>query len=174
MSEEYVAERSASGMFVAIVGVGLLAALVALGWCYALQSHLTATEQKLAVADQKNAALVEKVEGLNARLRATSETLGQSVGITQKQMEARTQSLIAAQAAAEGRGREARGGPGGDEQADWRRVERCGQRKDRRRRRENGCCRDKERPGDDEDPAEPGNGRCRCDERSDCDEPRRA
>ncbi len=99
MSEEYVAERSVSGVFVAILGVGLLAALVALGWCYALQSHLTATERKLAAADQKNAALVERLDGMNARLRATSETLGQSVGITQKQMEARTQSLIAAQAA---------------------------------------------------------------------------
>src|SRR5271163_1739967 len=81
MSEEYVAERSMSGVFVAMVGVGLLTALVALGWCYALQSHLTATEQKLAAADQKNAALAERLEGLNARLRATSETLGQSVGI---------------------------------------------------------------------------------------------
>jgi len=33
----------------------------------------------------------------NARLRATSETLGQSVGMTQKQMEAKAESILAAQ-----------------------------------------------------------------------------
>ena len=97
--EEFVPERSMSGMFAAAVGVGLLAGLGALGWCYVLQSHLTATEQKLVVADQKNAALVEKVDGVNARLRATSETLGQSVGMTQKQIELKTQSILAAQRA---------------------------------------------------------------------------
>jgi chromosome segregation ATPase len=99
MSEEYVAERSTSGVFVAIVGVGLLAALGALGWCYVLQGHMTAAQQKLAAADQKNAALVEKLDGMNARLRATSETLGQSVGMTQKQIELKTQSILAAQRA---------------------------------------------------------------------------
>ena len=100
MSEEgYVAERSASGAFVAVVAVALLAALGALVWCYGLQNHLSATEQKLAAADQRNADLTEKLTAMNARLKATSETLGQSVGMTQKQIELRTQSILTAQRA---------------------------------------------------------------------------
>ncbi len=97
MSEEYVAERSASGAFVAVVAVALLAALGALVWCYGLQNHLGVAEQKLAAADQKNAELTEKLNATNARLKATSETLGQSVGMTQKQIELRTQSILASQ-----------------------------------------------------------------------------
>jgi hypothetical protein len=98
MSEEgHVAERSASGAFVAVVAVALLAALGALVWCYGLQNHLGVTEQKLAAADQKNAELVAKLEATNARLKATSETLGQSVGMTQKQIELRTQNILAQQ-----------------------------------------------------------------------------
>jgi seryl-tRNA synthetase len=101
MSEEgYVAERSVSGALLGVVVVALLAALGGLVWCYALQNHLGATEKRLAAADQKNVDLAQRLEATNARLRATSETLGQSVGITQKQMEARTQSIIASQRAA--------------------------------------------------------------------------
>jgi hypothetical protein len=98
--EEYVAERSVSGALLGVVVVALLAALGGLVWCYALQNHLGATEKRLAAADQKNVDLAQRLEATNARLRATSETLGQSVGITQKQMEARTQSIIASQKAA--------------------------------------------------------------------------
>ena len=97
--EEVVAERSMSGAFIGVVAVALLAALGSLVWCYALQNHLSATEQKLTAADQKNADLVAKLDATNARLRATSETLGQSVGMTQKQIELKTQSILAAQKA---------------------------------------------------------------------------
>jgi chromosome segregation ATPase len=101
MSEEgYVAERSVSGALLAVIAVALLAALGALVWCYGLQNHIGIAEQKLVAADQKNAELLQKLDATNARLRATSETLGQSVGITQKQMEARAQALLAAQKAA--------------------------------------------------------------------------
>jgi septal ring factor EnvC (AmiA/AmiB activator) len=97
---EPVAERSASGAFIAMVVVALLAALGGLVWCYALQNHLAVTEQKLAAADKRNGELAEQIDNTNARLRATAETLGQSVGITQKQqsqIESRAQSLMAAQ-----------------------------------------------------------------------------
>ncbi len=101
MTEEgYVEQRTMSGAFLGVVAVALLASLGALGWCYGLQNHLSATEQKLAAADQKNADLVAKLDATNARLRATSETLGQSVGMTQKQIDLRTQSILAAQKAA--------------------------------------------------------------------------
>jgi hypothetical protein len=100
MSEEgYVAERSMSGAFLAVVVVALLAGLGSLVWCYALQNHLAAADVRLKAADQKNADLLQQLDATNARLRATSETLGQSVGMTQKQMEARAESILASQRA---------------------------------------------------------------------------
>ena len=100
MSEtEFGEQRSASGAFIAVVGVTLLAAVGALVWCYTLQSHLGATEQKLAVQQQQNVDLQTKLNATNARLRATSETLGQSVGMTQRQIELKTQSILATQKA---------------------------------------------------------------------------
>ncbi len=102
MSDEgYVEQRSIGGALLGVVAVALLAALGGLIWCYGLQNHLGAAEQKIAAADQKNVELTQQLEATNARLRATSETLGQSVGMTQKQIELRTQSIIASQKAAE-------------------------------------------------------------------------
>jgi len=98
--EEYVAERSMSGVFLGVLVVALLAALGSLVWCYGLQNHLADTQKQLTAAVQKNADLAEKLEATNARLRATSETLGQSVGIAQKQIEIRAQSILKSQQAA--------------------------------------------------------------------------
>ena len=97
---EYVEQRSASGAFIVVVAVALLAAISGLAWCYTLQNHIAATEQKLVAEDQKNADLQAKLDSTNARLKATTETLGQSVGLTQKQIEAKTQALMVSQAAA--------------------------------------------------------------------------
>jgi chromosome segregation ATPase len=90
-------ERSASGAFIGVVALALLAAIGALVWCYGLQNHVGVTEKKLAAAEQSNADLSAKLDATNAKLRATAETLGQSVGMTQKQIEARTESIVAAQ-----------------------------------------------------------------------------
>ena len=100
MSDEgYVEQRSISGALLGVVAVALLAALGGLVWSYGLQNHLSAVEQKIAAANQKNAELTQQLEATNARLRATSQTLGQSVGMTQKQIELRTQSILASQKA---------------------------------------------------------------------------
>ena len=71
----------------------------ALGWCYSLQNRITAAEQGLAAADKKNVDLADRLDATNARLRATADTLGQNVGATQKQIDARTEVLLAAQKA---------------------------------------------------------------------------
>jgi septal ring factor EnvC (AmiA/AmiB activator) len=97
MNETEYGTRSASGFFIGVVAVALLAAIGALVWCYGLQNHLGAAEKRLADADQKNSQLSEQLEQTNAKLRATTETLGQSVGMTQKQIEQRTESIIASQ-----------------------------------------------------------------------------
>jgi len=92
--------RDVSGKLLIALGVSLLLAIAALIWCYGLSNHLSAAEQKLAVAEQKNEQLASQQQALSARLRATTETLGQSVGLTQKQIELKTQALMQSQAAA--------------------------------------------------------------------------
>ncbi len=94
-----VAERSASGAFIAAVIIAALLGIGALGWCYSLQNRITAAEQGLAAADKKNVDLADRLDATNARLRATADTLGQNVGATQKQIDARTEVILAAQKA---------------------------------------------------------------------------
>lgn len=98
-TEPVVAERSASGAFIAAVLVAVLIGIGALAWCYGLQNHLTAAEQKLAAADKKSADLADQLDATNARLSATAETLSQNVGATQKQIDARAQVIMTAQKA---------------------------------------------------------------------------
>ena len=94
-----VAERSASGVFIAAVAVAFLLGVGALIWCYGLQTRLAAADQKMAVTDKKDADLADQIEQTNARMAATTETLSQNVGATQKQIDARAASIMAAQRA---------------------------------------------------------------------------
>jgi chromosome segregation ATPase len=101
MSEEQiVVQNRPSSAILAVLAVLALMSIGALVWCYGLNNHLRVAENRLASAEQKNADLEQRDEALNARLRATTETLGQSVGMTQKQIELKTQSIMASQAAA--------------------------------------------------------------------------
>ena len=81
------------------IGAAVVLALAALVWCFGLQNHLTAANRQLAASEQRNEELTQKQDALSARLRATTETLGQTVGMTQKQIDLRTQALMTAQAA---------------------------------------------------------------------------
>ena len=84
------------------VSVGsLLLALAALVWSFGLQNHITTAENRLASATQQNTALTEKLEDTNERLKAQGEALGQSVGLTQRQLEDKSTALVAAQRAAQ-------------------------------------------------------------------------
>jgi chromosome segregation ATPase len=96
-TEPVVAERSASGAFIAVVLVAVLIGIGGLAWCYNLQSHLATTDQKLAAADKKNGELADELDATKARLSATTETLSANVGATQKQIEARAQVIMSAQ-----------------------------------------------------------------------------
>lgn len=84
----------------AALALALLVALGAVLWSYSLSTRLQSAESKLSASEQKDAEMTQKQEAMNARLRATTETLGQSMGVTQKQIEEKTQALIVAQAAA--------------------------------------------------------------------------
>ena len=94
-----VAERSASGAFIAAVAVAFLLGVGALIWCHSLQTRLAAADQKMAATDKKDADLADQIEQTNARMAATTETLSQNVGATQKQIDARAASIMAAQRA---------------------------------------------------------------------------
>ncbi len=83
-----------------LVGVAIVALLVALGglvWSFALQSHLSDTQGKLATVTQQNAALSEKIDDTNERMKAQGQALAQSVGLTQKQLEDKSDALVAEQ-----------------------------------------------------------------------------
>jgi chromosome segregation ATPase len=94
---EYVVNSGAPGWLVGVAVVALLVALGALGWAFGLQNHVTKAEQNLASATQQNTALEEKLEDTNERMKAQGEALGQSVGLTQKQLEDKSNSLVASQ-----------------------------------------------------------------------------
>jgi hypothetical protein len=97
--EVIVAENRPSNALLAALAILALMSLGALIWCFGLNNHLKIAEDRIAAQDQKEIELTQKNTALEARLRATTETLGQSVGMTQKQIELKTQSILAAQAA---------------------------------------------------------------------------
>jgi DNA repair exonuclease SbcCD ATPase subunit len=94
-----VAERSASGAFIGAVVVAVVVGIGALGWCFGLHSQISTDEQKLVAVEKTNGDLTDQLQATNARLAATTETLSQNVGATQKQIEERAQAIMAAQKA---------------------------------------------------------------------------
>lgn len=90
-------QRGYSGLLIALLALAVICALAGLVWSYSLAGRLTHAEAQLASAQQQNQKLGAALEETNARLRVTTETLGQSLGITQKQLEKRAQDLLARQ-----------------------------------------------------------------------------
>jgi chromosome segregation ATPase len=100
MSDETVVEqRSFSGAFLGLLAAALLLALGGLIWSYTLSNRLTKTETQLTQAQLENDKLAGELQQTNARLKVATETLGQSVGLTQKQLEARANDLMRRQEA---------------------------------------------------------------------------
>jgi len=93
------AERTQSGVFIAILGFAALAALGGLIWSYTLENRLEKAQVALTNTQQQNDKLAESLNETNAKLRVTSETLGQSVGLTQRQLEARASEFLKRQQA---------------------------------------------------------------------------
>jgi chromosome segregation ATPase len=92
-------QRSFSGLFLALLAVAVIAAIAGLAWSYHLSGRLTNAEAQLSQAQQRNEKLATALDETNARLKVTSETLGHSLGLTQKQLETRAQELMARQQA---------------------------------------------------------------------------
>ncbi|HKO12971.1 MAG TPA: hypothetical protein VJV22_13440 [Acidobacteriaceae bacterium] len=86
--------RDYSRLLVGLLGIAVLCALAGLIWSYSLASRLTQAEAQVASAQKQNEKLAGALEETNARLRVTSETLGHSLGLTQKQLEQRALELM--------------------------------------------------------------------------------
>jgi chromosome segregation ATPase len=91
--------RSYSGLLIGLLGVAVVCALAGLTWSYSLAGRLTNAETQVATAQQQNAKLARALDETNAQLRVTSETLGHSLGLTQKQLEDRAADLLRRQQA---------------------------------------------------------------------------
>ena len=95
MSELDDAPRSFSGAILAAIAVALLCAIAGLLWTYSITGRLAHQEAALAEANQQNAKLAAELRETDARLKVTAEELGKSLGLTQKQLDARAQQIIA-------------------------------------------------------------------------------
>jgi hypothetical protein len=94
MSEIDDTPRTYSGALLAVLAVSLLAAIAGLIWCAVLGSHLTAQQAELADAKQENTKLAAQLRETDARLSVTTDELGKSLGLTQKQLDERAQEII--------------------------------------------------------------------------------
>lgn len=94
MSELDDAPRSFSGAFLAAVAVALVTALGGLIWSYSISGRLTQVQADLADAKQQNVKLEAELRETDARLRVATDELGNSLGLTQKQLDQRAQEII--------------------------------------------------------------------------------
>jgi multidrug efflux pump subunit AcrA (membrane-fusion protein) len=94
MSEIDDTPRTYSGALLAVLALSLLAAVGGLIWCATLGSRIAAQQAELAEAKQENLKLAADLRETDARLRVTADELGKSLGLTQKQLDARAQEII--------------------------------------------------------------------------------
>jgi len=87
--------RSVSGALIGVIVAALLLAVGGLVWTYVLSTRLSRQEAALTQANEANTKLAATLRETDARLKATTEELGQSLGLTQKQLEARAQEIQA-------------------------------------------------------------------------------
>jgi hypothetical protein len=96
MSDELEnAPRTYSGALLAVIGAALVAAIGGLIWTYTVSARVTHQEAALTEANDRNVKLAAELRETNARLTVATDELGKSLGLTQKQLDARAQALIA-------------------------------------------------------------------------------
>lgn len=94
------APRSYSGAFLAVVAIALIGAVGGLIWTYTLSSRLAHQETALNDTTQQMKSMAADLRETNARLTVATEELSKSLGLTQKQLDARAQQIIQQQQAA--------------------------------------------------------------------------
>jgi DNA anti-recombination protein RmuC len=86
--------RSVSGALIGVIAASLLLAIGGLVWTYVLSTHISRQETALSQANAQNAKLAADLRETDARLKVTTDQLGQSLGLTQRQLEARAQQIL--------------------------------------------------------------------------------
>jgi chromosome segregation ATPase len=100
MSDVTVVESKPPMWLIGVASGGLVLGLGALVWSFTLQNHLATTQENLDAANKRNAVLSEKIQDTNDRMHAQVQALAQNAGMTQKQLEDKSNLLIAAQKSA--------------------------------------------------------------------------
>jgi myosin heavy subunit len=86
--------RSYSGALLAAIAVALLAGVGGLIWNYVQSGTLSTQQKEIDTAKDQNNKLASELRETDARLKVATEELGQSLGLTQKQMDARAQEIL--------------------------------------------------------------------------------
>jgi hypothetical protein len=94
MSETEETPRTYSGALLGVLGVALVAALGGLIWSYSLSGKLATQATELADAKQENVRLAAEQRETDARLQVATDELGKSLGLTQKEMDARAAEIV--------------------------------------------------------------------------------
>jgi chromosome segregation ATPase len=95
MSEIEETPRTYSGALLGVLGVAVVAAIGGLIWTYTLTGKLATQQTELADVKQENVKLSAELRETDARLQVTTDELGKSLGLTQKEMDSRAQTIIA-------------------------------------------------------------------------------
>jgi chromosome segregation ATPase len=95
MSDETVQEtpRAHSGALLAAIAVAILMGLGGILWSYTLSSKLAVQQQALTDASAQSAKLSAAQQDTDARLNVATEELKSSLGLTQKQLDAKASAL---------------------------------------------------------------------------------
>ena len=101
MSEFDNTPRTYSGALLAAIAVALLAGVGSLIWNYSLSGKLANQELALSDAKDQNKKLAAELRETDAHLKVATEELGTSLGLTQKQMDAKAEEIIRRESAAE-------------------------------------------------------------------------
>ena len=86
--------RSYSGALLAAIAVALLAGVGGLIWNYVQSGTLANQQKEIDTAKDQNKKLAADLRETDARLKVANEELGQSLGLSQKQMDARAQEIL--------------------------------------------------------------------------------
>ena len=94
MSELDDTPRSYSGALLAAIAIALLIGIGSLIWNYNQSGTLTNQQKEIDAANDQNKKLAAELRETDAHLKVATEELGNSLGLTQKQMDERAQEII--------------------------------------------------------------------------------
>ena len=94
MSEFENTPRSYSGALLAALAVSLVLGVSGLVWSYVLSGRISTQQTELDDARQQNTKVAAQLREAEVRLKVANEELGQSLGLSQKQLDAKAQEIM--------------------------------------------------------------------------------